>query len=119
MISVQNSGSQMCCEMTTVSGLICTRAACVGKTTPHSLLVGVIPLRFALFLFFISQQSQVLVVAVFHCYYFIYPQICVVKERNATEMRDLPSRYVEIGIKKTLHLLMNSLAVNFISRATC
>lgn len=24
-------------------------------------------------------------------------QICVVKERNPTEMRDLPSRYVEIG----------------------
>lgn len=25
------------------------------------------------------------------------PQICAVKERNPTEMRDLPSRYVEIG----------------------
>lgn len=29
----------------------------------------------------------------------VSPQICVVKERNPTEMRDLPSRYVEIGIK--------------------
>lgn len=27
------------------------------------------------------------------------PQICAVKERNPTEMRDLPSRYVEIGIQ--------------------
>lgn len=101
MISVQNSGSQMCCEITSVSGLICTHAACVGKTTPPSLLVGVLPLRFALFLFLINQQSQVLAVAVFHCNYLICPQICVVKERNATEMRDLPSRYVEIGIKYT------------------
>lgn len=99
MISVQNSGSQMCCGITWVSGLICTPAACVGRTTPRSLSVGVLPLRFASRLFWIYQQSQVWDVTVFHCCCLVYPQICVVRERNATEMRDLPSRYVEIGIK--------------------
>lgn len=32
------------------------------------------------------------------CYCAALPQICVVKERNPTEMRDLPSRYVEISM---------------------
>lgn len=51
--------------------------------------------------FLINQSFQVFAVAVFHYIHLSYPQICVVKERNATEMRDLPSRYVEIGIKYT------------------
>lgn len=38
-----------------------------------------------------------------HCFLFFFPQICVVKERNPTEMRDLPSRYVEIGTNYTEH----------------
>lgn len=37
-------------------------------------------------------------IQLYFCNFLVSPQICVVKERNPTEMRDLPSRYVEIGI---------------------
>lgn len=38
--SAPSSGSPMCCGTTPTWGLTCTPAACVGKTTPPSLLAG-------------------------------------------------------------------------------
>lgn len=46
-----------------------------------------------------EHRSQAPAVAAFPSNRLISLQICVVKERNPTEMRDLPSRYVEIGTK--------------------
>ena len=34
-------------------------------------------------------------------------QMCAVKERNPTELRDIPSRYVEIGQLYTLNHISN------------
>lgn len=45
MISVRNSASQMCCGTMFNWGQTCTHAACVGRTTPLSLLAGGLPLR--------------------------------------------------------------------------
>lgn len=39
-------------------------------------------------------------------WFICFSQICAVKERDPTEMRDLPCRYVEIGTEATgIHIM--------------